>query len=89
MKTKKGFTLRPLGNEHVLIAEGVEAIDFNRMISLNESAAMLWGAVDGKDFDAATLAGLLVEHYGISQETAEHDTEALLQSWRKAGIIED
>lgn len=89
MKTKKGFTLRPLGNEYILIAEGVETVNFNQMISLNESAAMLWENVDGKDFDTDTLINLLVENYGISREQAAKDIQPLVQSWKKAGIIED
>ena len=89
MKTKKGFTLRSLGNEYILIAEGVETVNFNQMISLNESAAMLWKNVDGKDFDTDTLINLLVENYNISHEQAAKDIQPLIQSWKKAGIIED
>ena len=89
MKTKKGFTLRSLGNEHLLVAESVETANFNRMISMNESAALLWKEVEGKDFDVATLADILSENYGISRETAENDVTALLQSWKEANIIED
>lgn len=87
MKTKKGFVLRPLGNEYILAAEGLEIEDFDAMISMNESAAFLWKAVDGKDFDAATLVKLLVEEYGISNEQAEKDVAPLLQSWKNAGVI--
>ena len=89
MKTRKGYSLRPLGKEYILVADGFEAVDFSRMVSMNESAALLWDAVEGKAFDATTLADLLVENYGISRETAEHDTQVLLQTWRKANIIEE
>ncbi len=89
MKTKKGFTLRSLGNEHLLVAESVEMTNFNRMISMNESAAMLWKEIDGKDFDAETLTNLLMENYDINRDVAEHDVTALLKSWKEAGIIED
>ena len=41
MKTSKGYTLRSLGQEFILVAEGLEAVDFSRMISMNESAAFL------------------------------------------------
>ena len=89
MKTKKGYTLRTLGNEYLLIGEGLEADHFGRMVSMNESAALLWKEVEGKDFDVATLADILSENYGISRETAENDVTALLQSWKEANIIED
>ena len=88
MKTKKGYRLRSLGDESLLVPENpYEAIDFSRMISLNASAAFLWKEVEDKDFDAETLVNLLMEGYGIDHDTAQHDVEALLQSWENAGII--
>lgn len=88
MKTKKGFTLRSLGNEYILVADGLEVVDFNRMVSMNDSAALLWKEIDGKEFDADTLADILVDNYAISRETAQRDVALLLQSWQKAGIVE-
>ena len=87
MKTSKGYTLRSLGQEFILVAEGLEAVDFSRMISMNESAAFLWNAVEGKDFEAETLVNLLMEEYGITREVAEKDVAALLQTWKEANII--
>ena len=87
MKTKKGFVLRSLGREFILVAEGLEAADVNRLISMNESAAFLWKAVEDKEFDADTLINLLIEEYGIDREVAEKDVAALLETWGKAEII--
>ena len=87
MRIKKGYRLRPLGNEYILVAEGLEAMDANMMVSMNATAAFLWEAVEGKDFDAGTLAQLLVEEYGIDQEQAEKDVAPLLETWTKAGAI--
>ena len=89
MKTKKGYRLRQLGTEYILVAEGLEVMDANKMISMNETAAFLWEAVEGKTFDADTLAQLLVNEYGISLEMAEKDIKPLLETWTKAGVIED
>ena len=89
MRTKKGYVLRTLGNEYILVAEGLEATGNSVMISLNESAAMLWKSVDGKEFDADTLAGLLMDEYGITREMAEKDVAPLLETWKKSGAITD
>lgn len=89
MKTRKGYTLRDLGSEFVLVAEGLEAIDFTRMISMNASAAFLWEEVEGKDFDASTLANLLAEEYDIPRETADKDAAKLIQNWKDANLIEE
>ena len=87
MKTKKGYRLRPLGKEYILVAEGLEVENANQMVSMNATAAFLWEAVEGKDFDAETLTQLLVDEYGIDVETAKKDVTPLLQTWEKAGII--
>ncbi len=89
MKTKKGYRLRQLGTEYILVAEGLEVMDANKMISMNETAAFLWEAVEGKTFDAEALATLLVDEYGISMEMAEKDVKPLLETWTKAGVITD
>ena len=89
MKTKKGYRLRQLGTEYILVAEGLEVMDANKMISMNETAAFLWESVEGKTFGADTLAQLLVDKYGITMEMAEKDIKPLLETWTKAGVIED
>jgi len=89
MRFKNGYRLRSLGQEFILIAEGLDAVDFSRMISMNESAAFLWKEVEGKDFDAEMLATLLMDNYDIARETAQNDVAALLESWSAAGLIED
>jgi len=89
MKTKKGFNLRPLGNEFILVAEGADVYQVGRMISMNESAALIWQEVEDKDFDLGLVVDFLVDNYGISHESAEKDAEALLRSWKNAGVIEE
>lgn len=88
MKTKKGFRLRTLGKDNILTAEGIEVVDFNRMIALNSTAAFLWTSVEGKEFDVDTLVDLLVGEYGISVELARKDSETLINDWIEAGVVE-
>ena len=45
MKIKKGFVLRDICGENIIVAEGKENIDFTKIISMNESAALLWEGV--------------------------------------------
>jgi len=89
MIIKPGFKLRPLGNEFILVGEGIEQINFNKMITMNETAAYLWQKVqDGQDFDAETLAGLLTAEYEVSYEQAFQDAQTTIQSWQDAEIIQ-
>ena len=79
--------MRTLGNEFILVDEGSNLTDFNRMISLNASAALLWEAVQDKEFDAETLINLLIEEYDIDREVAKKDVTSLLETWKEAEII--
>ena len=88
MRTKKGFVLRELCGENLLVASGKENIDFSSIISLNESAAFLWGHVQDKEFDANTLATLLTGEYDIDYDTALKDAQSLIEKWIQAGIVE-
>ena len=89
MKIKKGFKLRPLGGEFILVGEGLEQINFNKMITMNETAAYLWQQVeDGSEFDAGHLADLLLKEYEVTREQALADAENTMISWKDAEIIE-
>ena len=88
MKTKKGFKLRTVCGENIIVAEGIENVDFSRIISMNETSAYLWKRIQGIDFDENTLAGLLLEEYEVDEATARSDAKALVEKWLEAGIIE-
>ena len=45
MKAKKGFKLRNVCGEHVIVAEGIDNVDFTNIISMNESSAYLWNCL--------------------------------------------
>lgn len=88
MKIKEGFVLRSLGNEQIVAGEGLEQINFSKLISLNASAAYLWQEIEDKEFDEQMLAALLAEKYGIDPNIALADVRELIESWIVAGIIE-
>ena len=48
MRAKKGFNLRTVVGEQIIVAEGKENIDFSTIISMNESSAYLWRNIQGK-----------------------------------------
>ena len=87
MKIKKGFELREICGEHIIVAYGRENIDFNKVISLNESATYIWNNLIDKDFTAETMADLLCQEYEVDAETASKDAQALLDEWMKVGLV--
>lgn len=88
MKKKKGFNLRNVCGENIIVAEGIENIDFSKIISMNETAAYLWSSVGDKPFDNDELTRLLTEEYEVDAETARKDIAAMTEQWLQAGIID-
>lgn len=89
MKTKKGFNLRQVCGENIIVADGEENIDFSNIISMNETSAYLWKNIQGKDnFTAEDLVALLQQEYDVDPSVALEDTKALINQWIEAGIVE-
>ena len=88
MKIKKGFELREVCGEHIIVAYGRENIDFNKVISLNESATYLWKNIVDKEFSSEMMADLLQQEYDVDAETATRDAKALFDEWMKVGLVE-
>ncbi|MCH5174915.1 MAG: PqqD family peptide modification chaperone [Prevotellaceae bacterium] len=88
MKIKEGFELRNVCGENIIIAHGIDNIDFTKVITLNDSAAMLWNAAQGRDFKEEELVELLLNEYEVDAPTAHKDVNTLINSWTEAGLVE-
>ena len=89
MRINKGFELREMCGEHIIIGTGIENIDFCKVISLNESAAWLWRKVEGKEFTPETLAALLMEKYAVDEDVALADAAALVERWVSLNVVSE
>lgn len=87
MKIVEGFRLRDVMGQATVIGEGVGQVDFNKLITLNATAAYLWKEVEGKEFDASVLAELLMKEYGIDEELARKDSQTLIAQWVEIGLV--
>lgn len=88
MKIKKGFTLRTVMGQNVVLAEGNNSDSYGKLITLNKSAAMLWEALKGKSFEVADAANLLVANYGIDQAQADADATHIIDLMAEKGLLD-
>lgn len=89
MRIKKGFDMQDVCGHHVIVATGLENIDFSKIVSLNESAAAIWNAVVGKDFTVSDMVKALTDEYEVSAEQAEGDVKETLARWREIGLVDE
>ena len=88
MKIKKGFELRSICGENIIISLGKENIDFTKVITLNETAKCVWDAVIGSDFTVADGVKAIMAEYEVTEEQAAADVKKLYDSWVEAGLAE-
>lgn len=88
MRKRKGFVLRQVCGENIIISEGIENIDFSKLISMNSSSAYLWETLGDSDFDHNDIANMLIKEYDIDMDTAIKDAKILIGKWLDAQIIE-
>lgn len=87
MKLRSGFNLRDICGEKVLVAEGLENIDYSRIINLNESAAYLWQNLEEKEFEVEDMVSLLTREYDVPDDVALEDCKELVAQWKEADLI--
>ena len=80
--------LREVCGEHVIVGEGLDAINFGRLLALNETAAWLWKEAQALgEFTVETLAERLCEEYEVAADEARRDVEEIINDWQKVGVI--
>ena len=88
MKIKKGFVVRNVGGECVVVPVGEMSKNFHGMIKLNETGADIWrGVADG--LSEEEIAKAIVEKYSeVDMEEALSATKNLITQMKDAGILE-
>lgn len=89
MKIKQGFVLRDVCGEQVIMGEGLGALDFGRLLCLNETAAFLWKfAQEQGEFTVESLSEKLCAEYDVSAEQAKADIAQIVDEWKKVNVVE-
>ena len=89
MRIKKGFVLREVCGERVIMGEGLGAINFGKLLALNETAAWLWQQAQAMgDFTVEALAEKLCEEYDVDADEARKDVSDIIAEWQSVSVIE-
>ena len=77
-----------VADRNVVVPIGQASVDFNGLITLNDTGAFLWKKlVDGCSYDEL-LAALLAE-YDVDEATAKEGIDAFLNTARSANLIDE
>ena len=87
MKIKKGFILRVVGGENVVVPVGELSKTFHGMINLNETGAFLWRFFS-EEHTLEEGVDALCNEYEVERERAAADVDRFADILTKNGFIE-
>lgn len=87
MKIKEGFVLRQVGNSYVVVAVGLQTLDFKGMIRLNETGAFLWKQLAEAECTEESLVAAMTNEYDVDSERAAADVGAFIRSLQEADLL--
>lgn len=88
MKIKKGFKLRKVIDNFVVVPLEDAAKEFQGMIHLNETSAFLWKLIEDGLTDKNDLAKMLVDHYEVDHQTALKDVNEFINILKQNNVLE-
>lgn len=87
MKIKANFVLRQIAGSWVVFPLGKAALDFQKMLTLNESGVQLWNLMK-QGCQREDLVKALLAEYDVSRSVAEADVDEFVEKLRSAGCLE-
>lgn len=88
MKAKPGFVLRNVVDEYILMPTGDNIGQFNGTVLLNEVSAFVWEKLQNPVSKEDLLKAILDE-FEVQRAVASADLDALLETLRGYGVIEE
>ncbi len=87
MKIKQGFILREVAGNFIVVPVGKAAIDFNGIITLNQTGAFLWEKMN-KEVTVEELVKHLLDEYNVEKEVAINDITNFIKTLQEANLVE-
>ena len=88
MRINENFVLRQIADTWVVLPLGDTTLDFNGMMTLNETGSFLWSLLE-KGCEKGDLTNALLDEYDVTREQAEADVEEFLNKLRNIDCLEE
>ena len=87
MKLKPDYVLREVAGSWVVLPLAENVLNFNGMLSLNESGVLLWKEMEA-GVNKEKLIAALTDHYEVSTHQAASDVDDFVKKLIQTGCIE-
>ena len=87
MKIRDGFMSRQIAGQWVVVPLGERVVEFNGIMSLSESGALLWKLME-KETAEDDLVQVILQEYDIDENTARTDVRNFVADLSEKGLLE-
>lgn len=88
MKIKDGFILKEIAGSSVVMPTGEALVDFNMMLTLNETGVFLWKLLQ-EGTEREKMLKAILEEYDVDEETAKADIDEFVDMLISKKVIEE
>ncbi len=88
MKIKDNFLLKNVAGKTIVVPVGSVAINFNAVVTLNDTGAFLFKKLQETDCTEQDLADAICAEYSVERETALKDISVFVAKINDAGMME-
>lgn len=87
MRISKDYIVREIAGEYIIVPTGREALNFQGLITVNETGAFLWNLLQEESMTEDSLTDALCESYEIERVTAKQDVMEFLRYVEQRGLL--
>ncbi len=88
MKIKDGFAKRNIAGSEIVVPVGNKALEFNGMITLNESGGFFWDCLE-QGCTKEQLLSRVLEEYEVTEQKASEDIDKFLDMLRENNLLDE
>ncbi len=86
MRVKSGYILREVAGNYIVVAVGEEAVDFNGLITTNETGAFLWEKLSN-NISEQELIDAMLQEYEVDEKIAAEDISLFIRKLEDAELL--
>lgn len=88
MKLKHGFMLREIAGQWVVIPLGARTVEFNAILNLSETAALIWKMIEN-GIDEEAIVDRITQEYDVETDVAIEDYRSFVKDLISKGLLEN
>lgn len=88
LKIKEGYLMREIAGSYIVIPVGEKRVEFNGVLTLNDTGAFLWKKIESGADSEKALSEALEEEYEVAKDVAEADAAEFIKKLEQKDLLD-